>query len=336
MNIIILNSEVMMDRKLVTIRTISEIQPIEGADAIEKVRIDGWWCVSKKDQFKVGDRCLYYEIDSFLPILPEYSFMESRGRKKMIHDGKEIEGYRLRTIKLRGQISQGLALPLHLFSGIDLYAYADMSEALGVILYERPIPAQLAGMIKGDFPVFIPKTDEERVQNLVLDFTGDLVMTEKLDGTSATYYKREGVFGVCSRNLELKDTESNTHWRMARKYKLSDMPDGFAIQGEIVGPGIQGNPLLLQEVGLYVFKVYDINKGEQMSIEEVCMFCGRHNLQTVPVLDIFKATNNVEDYLSMANGCSKLNPNKPREGIVFRNGKYSFKAISNIYLLGEK
>lgn len=100
-------------RKLVTIEKINEVREIIGADAIEAVRVRDWWIVSKKGEFKVGDFCRYYEIDSFLPVLPEYEFLLRGSKpKKMLVDGKEIEGIRLKTIKLRNTISQGLVLPI--------------------------------------------------------------------------------------------------------------------------------------------------------------------------------------------------------------------------------
>ena len=214
-------------RKLVTIETIREVKPIEGAGAIEAVRVRDWWVVAKKGEFNVNDACLYYEIDSFLPVKPQYDFLLRGSKpKKVLVDGVEREGILLKTIKLRGQLSQGLVLPLP--DGIFGETGTDVSELLGVIKYEAPISPELTGKVKGNFPSFIPKTDEERIQNMS-DVLAGFYVSEKLDGTSVTYYKKDGVFGVCSRNLELLEGET-TQWRMAKELDLQNkLPDNFAV-----------------------------------------------------------------------------------------------------------
>lgn len=115
-------------RKLATIQIIEELKPIEGADKIEAARVKGWWIVVKKDQFKVGDRVIYYEIDSLLPVKPEFEFLlKGSTLKKSVIDGKEYEGIRLKTIKLRGALSQGLILPVSILKN-----YGDLEEIDGV------------------------------------------------------------------------------------------------------------------------------------------------------------------------------------------------------------
>ena len=211
-----------MERKLASIRKISNIQPIEGADKIELVTVDGWKVVVAKDVgHKIGDLVIYCEIDSFLPIKPEFEFLRKSSYKKM----GDQEGFRLKTIKLRGVTSQGLILPLSVLEGDDemkigiskqpwgdqlqlgpydntlvLEVGADVTEHLGIVKYEPPIPAELAGKVKGLFPSFLRKTDEERIQNLSDQYdelkTHTYYVTEKLDGSSATFYYNDGVFGV--------------------------------------------------------------------------------------------------------------------------------------------
>ena len=346
-------------RHLATIQTIADIQPIEGADTIEKVKINDWWCVSKKGEFKVGDPCVYFEIDSLLPVSsPVFSFLEKGNKPKTVEvNGVTYTGYRLKTVRLRGQVSQGLALPVtRLFHGsIDFALGADVSETIGVVKYEAPIPAQLVGKIKGMFPSFLKKTDEERIQNL-----GDVVqkhstlgtkfyITEKLDGSSGTFYKNDGVFGVCSRNLDLLETEGNTFWLLARKYDLENkLPAGFAIQGEVVGEGIQNNPLKIQGQDLYVFNVYNIIAERFLDFTEFIDFCKQLELKTVPVIfDEYIISDTVENLLDAANGPSSINQNSKREGFVLRplyemreiiggqEARLSFKVISNDYLLSE-
>lgn len=333
-------------RKLATIRQVAEVAPIEGADLIERARVDGWWCVTKKGELKAGDACCYCEVDSLLPPKEPFLFMESKGRKKTVFEGKEVEGYRLRTIKLRGQISQGLALPLSSFPDLPTIEIgADLSEYLGVIKYEAPVPACLTGEVKGSFPVYIPKTDEERCQNCIETLSlyegREFSMTEKVDGTSATFYKHVGAFGVCGRNWELKETESNLYWRMARLYKLEEkIPDGVAIQAEIIGEGVQGNPLKLKGQQVRLFYVYSIPQMEYFSTEEMLGWAQRLGVESVPYLGKLTLNHTVDQLLEMANRNSSLNSNCIAEGIVFRldapGPKVSFKAISNVYLLKEK
>lgn len=334
-----------MSRKLATIRTIKDVQPIPDADSIEKIQIDGWWCVSRKGEFKVGDPCVYFEIDSLLPVIEQFKFLSSKGTKKMLRDGGEVEGYRLRTVRLRGQISQGLALPLTSFPNID-ESMDDVTELLNVLLYEPPIPACLSGEVHGNFPGFIPKTDEERVQNLqdLLETHRDktFTLTEKVDGTSGTFFKYEGNFGVCGRNWQLRETEGNTYWKVAHKYNLINLiPEGYAVQGEILGEGIQKNKLKIKDHELRVFSIYDIVNKKYLSNTELFEFCNKNGLTHVPIIDDnFVLRHSIDELLLMAEGKSKICPDAEREGIVFvlnnAEQKVSFKAISNKFLANEK
>jgi RNA ligase (TIGR02306 family) len=153
-----------MQRKLASIRQISEIREIPGADAIELAIVDGWQVVVAKNvNHKVGNYVVYCEIDSFLPIKPEFEFLRKSSYKKM----GDQEGFRLRTIRLRGVLSQGLILPLDEVipfpNNLDYMEVGkDVTELLEIKKYEPPVPAELAGKVKGMFPSFIPKTDEER------------------------------------------------------------------------------------------------------------------------------------------------------------------------------
>lgn len=212
-------------RKLATIRRISAIEPIPGADNIESVTVDGWSCIAKKGEFQVDDLCVYFEIDSFLPIRPEFEFLRKSSYRKM----GDKEGFRLRTIRLRGTLSQGLVLPLHdcfnLSRDDESFPEVgnDYTEFLGVTLFEKPIPAQLEGKVKGYFPGFIRKTDQERIQNLwgKVQYTDETFeVTVKLDGTSCTYFYKDGEFGVCSRNLQILETEGNTLWEIAKRHVI--------------------------------------------------------------------------------------------------------------------
>jgi RNA ligase (TIGR02306 family) len=198
-------------RKLATIRKIEELNPIEGADKIELATVGGWKVVCQKGLYNVGDLAVYFEIDSWIPhaVAP---FLTKPEHFPKVFDG--VEGERLKTIKLRGQLSQGLLMPLaeisKFFSVTPHWSEdEDVTEILGIKKWEKAIPAQLAGVCKGNFPSLIPKTDQERVQNLKKEIQAaqGLVfeVTEKLEGSSMTCYLIDGEFGVCSRNMNLED-----------------------------------------------------------------------------------------------------------------------------------
>ena len=335
------------DRKLASVVKIVDIQPIVGADAIVVASVKGWKVVVKVNEYKVGDLAVYYEIDSFLPIRPQFEFLRKSSYKRM----GSSEGFRLKTIRLRGQISQGLLTPIP--EGIsDPKEGDDLTEALDIVKYEPPIPAQLAGKIKGTFPSFIPKTDEIRIQNFESEVGFSPVgerayVTEKLDGTSFTCYFNNGVFGVCGRNWELSETSDNSLWRMANvlqlKEKMTKHGKNIALQGELVGAGINGNLYGLSDHKLYFFTGYDIDKGRRMFFDELEWVLFGLQLQMVPVLEkygfVIPNEGNIVDYmLRYAEGKSVLNMEVDREGVVVRGleREFSFKAISNTYLLGSK
>jgi RNA ligase (TIGR02306 family) len=335
-----------MERKLATVRTISDLQPIQGADKIELAIVDAWKVVVGKDaNHKVGDMVIYCEVDSFLPIKEEYEFLRKSSYKKMV----DQEGFRLRTVKLRGQVSQGLILPIHVLPlGEMVREGQDVTEMLGIVKYEPPIPAELAGKVKGGFPSFIPKTDEERIQNLTKEFEEfkdkKFYVTEKLDGSSATFYFKDGVFGVCSRNLELLETEDNTFWKVARQMDLENKMREFGInislQGELIGEGIQGNPYKIKGQTVKFFNLFDIDLQQYHTYSMLdAVVRVQFGLDTVPVLETyFTLPDTIEEILKFAEGKSVLNPNFDREGVVIRSvdRKVSFKAISNQFLLNEK
>ena len=334
-----------IERKLATVVKIVDIQPIVGADAIVVASVKGWKVVVKKGEFNVGDLAVYYEIDSFLPVRPQFEFLRKSSFKRMV----SIEGFRLKTIKLRGQLSQGLLTPIP--DGIlDPKEGDDLTQALDIVKYEPPIPAQLAGKIKGTFPSFIPKTDETRIQNFESDIgfspVGERVyVCEKLDGSSATFYYNKGEFGVCSRNWELAETEDNSFWRAAKllslKEKFIKLGRNIALQGELLSPGVQGNIYNFKDVNVYFFTAYDIDKHRRMYFDELEWVLFKLDLKIVPILDsnyILPKENLSESMLQYAEGKSALNPDVEREGIVVRglNKEFSFKAISNKFLLSEK
>lgn len=342
-------------RNLATIRKITEIKRIEGADNIELAVVDGWQCVIKKNIFHVGDNVVYHEIDSLLPPTKEYEFLEKGGRKKMA-DGSE--GYLLKTRKMLGNLSQGLVLPISDFEILknkELNINDNVTELLNIKLYEPPINASLAGDAKGNFPFFIPKTDQERIQNLTDWFEKfkdvEFEVSIKMDGSSMTCFFNNSEFGVCSRNLQLKETENNTFWKLVKQYELQDkltkLNRNIAIQGEACGEGIQKNNDKIKGHNLFIFDIYDIDNkrkllyNERIDIIKQLNAIGEIHLDHVPVIGIFKVFqkySTMESILEYANGHS-LNMLYKREGIVCKsnellyNNVISFKVISNEYLL---
>jgi RNA ligase (TIGR02306 family) len=332
-------------RKMATIRHIDNLRPIPDADAIECAVVGGWNVVVKRGDYQIGDLAVYCEIDSWIP--NELAPFLSKGQEPREFEG--VKGERLRTVKLRGQISQGLLLPLKptcdnietfLFEGLDV------SLPLGIQKWEAPIPAQLAGDVEGAFPSFVPKTDQERIQNLNLEFetykANNLAFeaTEKLDGSSMTVYHNAGNVGVCSRNWALKETEGNTLWKVARKYGLIDKLATFgnyAVQGELIGEGIQGNPYKLKGQDFYVYDIYDIDAGHYVDPVRRMDMVNTMGLKHVPVEEVraFAARDTVEGLLKEAEAKSVLNQSTEREGVVFKclTADVSFKVISNRFLI---
>jgi len=338
--------EVKSERKLATIRKITNITPIDGADKIELATIDSWKVVVAKDvNHKVGDMVIYCEIDSFLPIKEEFEFLRKSSYKKM-SDG--TEGFRLKTIKLRGQVSQGLILPMSVveYTNVQFEVGMDVTEMLEIVKYEPPIPAELSGKVKGLFPSFLRKTDEERVQNLTKEYEQykslgrKFYVTEKLDGSSVTFYFRDGVFGVCSRNLELLETEGNTFWKVARELKLEEwlgtLENNVCLQGELVGESVQGNPYKIKGQTVRFFNGFNIDTQENIPFLEFVELVQKMGLNTVPILDYeFQLPETIEGMLEYSDKKSELNSNFDREGIVVRSydRTISFKVISNKFLL---
>lgn len=340
-------------RKLASIRKISDITPIENADSICAYGIDGWMIVDTIGKYTVGEQVIMCEIDSWIP--HDIAPFLSKGQPPRVYDG--VEGARLKTIKLRGQVSQGLILPINSVPALDglvLEDDEDVTEVLNVKKYEVQIAANLAGFARGNFPSFIRKTDQERIQNIVKDIRDyseremQWEVTEKLDGTSCTIYKNSALLaedkdalGVCSRNLDLKDTEGNVYWTIAKKYDVHAilLRDGrnLAIQGEIIGEGIQGNKYKMNERKFYVFDILDIDTQQYMNSGDRAAFCAEHGLNHAPVLKRFAelSSADVKDLIPLADGRSVLY-DTAREGLVYKCEQapsVSFKIISNKWLM---
>jgi len=383
----------MSERALAHIEKIVDIQPIPGADKIEVATILGWKVVvAKADNFQIGDKIVYIEIDSKVPERPEFEFL--RDRK-----------FRVRTIKLRGQYSQGLIVPISILDDKDYEVGTDVTNELGITYYIPADNIRKAENIKNlkyqsmaarhknlfknpifhwlmrrswgrellfiffgkkkdkpkSFPTkfeFVHKTDETRIENLpwLLGYPDELVVTEKLDGTSSTYIlerlrgKNRFEFWVTSRNVrQLNEDQNcyhdyNIYWAMAEKYDIKnhlrnyliEHPDiGYVcLQGESVG-SVQGNPLKLKEDDLYIFNFIDSNRARIPSVEGK-KIVESWGMKWVPILDEhFKMPTDMEEFKKMATAKSIVNPSVLREGIVLRDPKtdLSFKNVSREFLM---
>jgi len=225
----------------------------------------------------------------------------------------------------------------------------DVTESLGIIKWDPPLPAHLDGIALGLFPSFIQKTDEERCQGLTEQWDelrkNTYYVTEKLDGASVTFFLNDDVFGVCSRNLNLAETADNTQWRLARELNLEDrlriLGKNIALQGELIGHGVQGNSYRLNRHEVRVFNVFDIAKHRKMEFHEMLGVLEDLNktgpkIQTVPIFKLnYQLPSSIEELLEDAEGQSTLHEGAEMEGIVLRtlNSRVSFKAISNRFLL---
>jgi RNA ligase (TIGR02306 family) len=329
-------------RKLASIQTIKYVKPIPDADSIETIGVLGWEVVSKKGEFQPGDTCLFIEIDSLLPEVPQFEFL----RKSCWNEN--LKKYRLKSCKLKKQLSQGLALPTSVFPILaGLTAGADVTELLDIEKYEPPIPAQIQGDAKR-FSWPISKTDETRVQlddeyGFIERLTGQpYYISLKLDGTSSTFLidPSDETYHVCGRNFSYKESDTHNFWVLSRKYNieqgLRDLWNKglkMAVQGECAGPGIQKNPLGLSTHDLFIFNVVDIIKNEKLCLQQSLMITEMLGLKFVPILDkgsSFGYTK--DDLLEMAKGkynehFDSAKPNQDREGIVIRSicGEVSFK-----------
>ena len=341
-----------MERKLASIQKVIGLHPIEGADFIESCDVLGWHCVVKKGEFKPGDIGVFFEVDSLLPKTEEFSFMEKNR-------------WRVKTVKFKGQISQGLMLPITSIKSIDLSSFNegdDVTETIKVEKWEPPEPyqkaANLKGRVKGLFPSFIKKTDETRIQAMPVflsKFAGKTFFyTEKLDGSSVTFYLKDGNFGVCSRNLELAadiistEENHNAFWKAATELDIethirSIGKDNRALQGELIGPGIQKNKYELKNFDIYFYNVWDIAGNKYVpSFSEFKFIINSMGLKTVPIIDKVKLNYSVDDLVQLSIDYSLLNGKVYREGIVFRPefeetddkfGRLSFKVINPEFLI---
>ena len=340
-------------RKLASVQKIKEVKDHPNADRLDIISFEsvGWQCVSAKGNFQPGDFCVYFEIDSLIPMEHEWArFLQDKN--------KPSAPARLRTIKLRGQLSQGLAMPISILPTVAEHPFAiedgsDVTELLGVTKYEPVIPACLDGEVRGPRPPYTIKTDEDRVQafpDIIKEFQGKLVyISQKVDGTSGTFSMMDGDYQVSGRNWSYQEC-NNTYWKVSKKYGIEESlrmvydktGNSYAIQGEIAGPRIQDNLLELPDHQLFVFNVMNVKTGVFLPFYEFKEFCTRTGLETVPILQICEFKwETIDELLELADSTSYPNGHV-NEGIVIRpvhefnsevlGGRASFKVISNKFL----
>lgn len=354
----------MADRKLAHIERVVKIEPIPNADKIEKVTVLGWECVCHKGEVKEGDYIVYIEIDSIVPPIPYFEFMKDRH-------------YRVKTIKLRKQISQGLIIPIKNLpqiwnKRIDLGCIKegeDVTDSLGIKKYESLSDKEsnegtpkkkhswfirhmtryqwfrkMFHIKSKSFPTWISKTDEERIQNIPWVLTkykdAPFYATEKLDGQSATYWYKHGLFpefGICSRTVR-KSELNNSNWsKVAKQFNIKNILKNdyrdLCIQGEIIGEGIQGNHYNIKGYDFYIFNIYNIKTKKYFSYGQLLEWCNYNKLKMVPYTE-GQLYSTVAEMVECAKGNSTL-INKKREGIVLRSydQSISFKVINPEYLL---
>jgi len=259
--------------KLASIEVIKTIKNHSNADSLELAEVLGWQTVVKKGIHKEGDKVVFITIDTIVPRYTWSAFLaDSKNPDKPI---------RIKNIKLRGEFSSGLVIPLNEFNASPFKDYdegTDLTEIIGITKYIKEIPANLSGETLGDFPTNLAsKTDEDNGLNdpnlvdKVLNHDPYITVTQKLDGSSITIIVEDGaITQVCTRNLSKKETENNTFWKAARKLTIPHNWTG-TIQGELCGNGIQRNQLKLEDVKVFVFQVSENKK--YMTYEEMKDFC---------------------------------------------------------------
>jgi RNA ligase (TIGR02306 family) len=299
-----------------SIQQVRDVRPHPNADALDLCTVLGWQVVVKKGEFKSGDQCVYIEIDSVLPDRPEFEFLRNKN-------------FRIKPIRLRGSDSAGIAFPLNILPQGNVYDDGqDVTDLIGAKHYEKPLPAELAGKAIGNLPGFLIMTDEKNLRSnpeALDELKGrEYYITRKDDGSSATYFIKNGEFGVCSRKIHLAETEGNTIWKLAREHdieaKLKDFfrDQDVAIQGEIVGPSVQKNPLGLQNHELHVFNIFFIQERTYGALVQVQGFCNGTGIPMVSLIEMGDKFNyDIPKLVKLAN-VQRYPTGKPAEGIVIR------------------
>ncbi len=314
---------------LATIQRVKDVRNLLNSDMLDIVTILGWNVVTKRGEFVNDGLAVYCCIDSILPETPTFEFLRNKN-------------FRIKPIRLRGQESAGIAFPLSILPEGDYVEGQDVTEIVGVRKFIKPIPPELSGKVVGNFPGFLHMTDEKNLRSypFALEelYGRPFYITRKEDG---------GEFGVCSRTLQLEPSETNGFWRMARKYdieaKLKEyFPDqDVCLQGEVMGPGVNGNQLRLTEMDFRFFNLYNINNRQSYGYHVLMDFATCTKIPMVPVVQVGSAFSyTIEELVSLAD--KQIYPEgNHAEGIVVRatepfysrtlNKDWSGKVINTYY-----
>ncbi|NBQ67334.1 MAG: RNA ligase (ATP) [Nitrosomonadaceae bacterium] len=329
-------------RKLASIQKVLEVKPHSNADKLDVIRVLGWTLCAAKGDFKPGDPCVYCEVDSVMPQRPEFEFLRPRN-------------FRIKTIKLRGTISQGIAFKVDLLPLGDYVEGQDVTDLLAVTKYEPPLDVCMLSDVKGYMPGFLPKTDETRIQsvpNVLIRWKGVVFdVTEKLDGQSMTVYHYNNEVGVCGRTMEFKPSVESAMWRCVYRDELDKRllaaNRNIALQGEFIGPKVQGNKYNLTEHQFRVYNFFNIDTQEYRPLRSEEALLQQMGVKSVPYLSTLTlGDQTIEELVKTATFRSTLNPQQWAEGLVLRPalvefrdeelGRLSFKIINPEYLLEEK
>lgn len=317
-----------MKNAIAVVGKIITIRPIEGADFIQAAEVvcgsAGKWSGVVGKNVEVGETVTVFLQDALLPPSDRWAFMEKHK-------------WRVRMARFKGVPSECLIVK----GAPDLPPGSDLAEALGVTKYEKPIPHGMQGDFVGPFPGHIPKTDEPNFQSVpeivALMHVQPWYATEKADGTSATAYVDDAGLHVCSRNWELKEFTAsgakNVYWSVARKYGLDRLPQGVALQFEVVGPGVQGNPMGLSELQARAFTLRDTVNHRYLPEADLNRTCKELDIPQARIIgtrDTMTAGTD-DDLRRLAE--IKYPNGKYGEGVVIRalDSSWSFKVINLNY-----
>lgn len=305
-----------MNIGLVYVGRILALDKIENADYIVCATVvcgigGKWRGVVTKGIYEIGNKCIVYLPDACIPESEEMAFMKS-------------SNWRVKMRRFRGAPSEVVIMPFFPgYLGYEINIGEDMTEQFGVTKYHKPVPANLQGKATGDFPSFIPKTDEPNYQNSqgqsYIEMLQDMpfYITEKADGSSTTAFKYKDEFGVCSRNWQLEKDENNGYWQIAMRYSLEEkLPEGIAIQWETCGPKIQNNPMGLKEIQGFIFSGYNIIESRYLTYFELSSLS--IFLDFPMVCTVQKGTSFSSDGIEIL-GEGTYSNGKQREGIVARS-----------------
>ena len=364
-----------MARRQASVVEIESCEPIPETDRLSVAKMvgKGWQVVVNRNEFKRGDLCVYFEIGSYLDSRDvRFAFLKDRCLRKIVSKSGTVlrEGHRIETIRRGGVISQGLLMPVGAFPEIEDPEVGDDVTLLLKVEDFNEVSEQLcpatgaarSGDAMGPFPAMIPTTGEEPLQNFADWFKtmkgSEWQVTQKHDGTSCTIAYSpttdpKNPVIVCSRNQRLKPVSEtgivSIYWQMAMKYKiieklkkLYDDSDGdieLALQGEIVGPGVNGDRNRESEHKFLVFRAWRIPEQRFYHSEHLAWLCRQVNIPHVNIIkDRFKFFDEIttmEDALKFAEG--KTPEGNEREGVVCKSVDrcpcVSFKIVSNKYLL---